>query len=120
MQITVHALSQEELVKPNTNPNNQSQRIREQVIKTRAIQMARQKCINAHLSSKTCEAVCELGEAERAFLSQAMTQLKFSARGYHRLLKVSRTIADIHESPKVTLQHLQHALSFKQTLQMPR
>lgn len=120
MHISVQALTQEELVKPNTNPDKQSTIIRDHVIKVRAIQLERQQCINAHLSAKSCEQVCALETKEQDFLNQAMNQLKLSARGYHRLLKVSRTIADMHESIQVELSHLQQALSFKHALQVPR
>jgi magnesium chelatase family protein len=120
MHINVQALSQEELVKPNTNPDKQSKIIQERVVTARSIQMKRQNCINANLSAKTCESVCELGSAEQNFLSQAMNKLKLSARGYHRLLKVARTIADMNNSQMVSLSHLQQALSFKQTLQSPK
>ena len=120
MQICVQALSQEELVKPNVNPDRQSLIIREKVVRVRALQFSRQNSLNAHLSAKACEKVCNLEEAELSFLSQAMSQLKLSARGYHRLLKVARTIADLNESDKVQLKHLQQAFSFKQTLQAPK
>ncbi|HRD70487.1 MAG TPA: YifB family Mg chelatase-like AAA ATPase [Legionella sp.] len=120
MHITVQALSQEELIKPSNSPEKQSDLIKENVIKIRAIQMARQNCINAALSAKLSERVCELGAAEQNFLSQAMTKLKLSARGYHRLLKVARTIADMSHHERVCLPHLQQALSFKQTLQSPK
>ncbi len=120
MHITVHALPQEELVKPNDSPNNQSKIIREKVVKVRELQFQRQNSLNANLSSKNCESLCELGTTEQDFLSQAMTQLKLSARGFHRLLKVARTIADINSSKPVNLQHLQQALSFKQVLNTPR
>lgn len=120
MHITVHALSQDELIKPNTNPDKQSIAIRDKVINVRAIQLNRQQCLNANLSAKACELVCELGDVEQSFLSQAMNQLKLSARGYHRLLKVARTIADMNNSPIVNLKHLQQALSFKQPLQLPK
>lgn len=120
MHLTVQALPQDELIKPNTSPDKQSVLIREKVIKIREIQMIRQNCINANLSSKACESVCELGSAEQAFLSQAMNKLKLSARGYHRLLKVARTIADMNDSKNVCLTHLQQALSFKQPLHTPK
>jgi magnesium chelatase family protein len=120
MHITVQALSKEELVKPNTNPEQQSGQIREQVTRVRAIQMERQNCINANLSAKACEQVCDLGTKEQEFLSLAMNQLKLSARGYHRLLKVARTIADVKQSVPVRLEHLQQALSFRHTLQTPK
>lgn len=120
MHITVHALTQDELVKPNTNSAKQSKLIKEKVIQIRAIQAARQDCINAHLSSKQCEEVCALETAEQEFLSLAMTKLKLSARGYNRLLKVARTIADMSNHPTVKVTHLQQALSFKQVLQTPK
>lgn len=120
MHITVQALSQEELIKPNTNPDKQSNLIRDQVMTVRARQWARQNCINANLSAKACEQVCTLGTKEQDFLNLAMNQLKLSARGYHRLLKVARTIADMNESVTVELSHLQQALSFKHTLQAPK
>lgn len=120
MHITVHALPQEDLIKPNTNPDKLSHIIREKVINIRKIQVERQNCTNANLSSKQCESVCELGTTEQNFLSEAMNKLKLSARGYHRLLKVARTIADMNERKTVSLKCLQQALSYKQAMQMPK
>ncbi len=120
MQITVQTLGEEELVKPNPSQPGESARIRKQVEEVRARQFDRQGHINAHLNAKACETVCALGSSEQAFLSQALNRLKLSARGFHRLLKVARTIADMHNTKNVELPDLQQALSFKQTLQMPR
>jgi magnesium chelatase family protein len=120
MHIRVQSLSQEELVKPNKNPCKQSDLIREHVVKVRSLQLDRQNCINAHLSARACEQACALGDKELNFLSQAMNQLKLSARGYHRLLKVARTIADMNAEASVGLEHLQQAFSFKHSLQMPK
>ncbi|STX37632.1 YifB family Mg chelatase-like AAA ATPase [Legionella feeleii] len=120
MQITIQALPQEELIQPNTTESGQSIKIRHRVEAVRKIQRQRQHCMNAQLSTKDCEAVCSLEQEELAFLSQVMSRLKLSARAYHRLLKVARTIADMNESEKVTLPALQQALSFKQTLQGPK
>ncbi len=120
IQITVQALSEEELVKPNQSNGGESLKIRQLVEASRELQFKRQDCINAHLSAKECERVCNLGEKEQAFLSQVMSRLKLSARGYHRLLKVARTIADMRQDEYVNVQALQHALSFKQTLQAPK
>lgn len=120
IQITVQALSEEELVRPNQAQGGESLRIRELVEKSRLHQFARQGCINAHLSAKECERVCQLGENEHSFLGQVMSRLKLSARAYHRLLKVARTIADMRQDEVVDVMALQHALSFKQTLQAPK
>ncbi|KTC90983.1 YifB family Mg chelatase-like AAA ATPase [Fluoribacter dumoffii] len=119
MHISIQALNQEELIAPNRNPAKQSELIREQVIKVRTIQLERQNCLNANLGANNCEKFCALGTQEQNFLRQAMLQFKLSARGYHRLLKVARTIADINESSKVCLDHLQQALSFRHTLRTP-
>lgn len=120
MQVHVSALPHEELVKPNLNPPFESLRIREQVYSLRGKQIGRQGCINAHLNSKDCEAVCALGDEERAFLTEVMMKLKISARAYQRLLKVSRTIADWHDKDRVDLSSLKQALAFKQTLDAPK
>lgn len=120
MQINVQALSQAELIKPNLSEGGESEKIRLRVELVRSLQFKRQDCINAHLSAKDCEKVCALGQEEQTFLSQAMERLKLSARAYHRLLKVARTIADINGHDKVNLSALQQGLSFKQTLQAPK
>lgn len=118
IQIQVQALSQEELLSPLAS-TNQSQIIREQVIKIREIQLKRQNHLNAQLSPRDCEIVCELEKNELVFLNEVMTKLQLSARGYHRLLKVARTISDFYEEEKVSLKTLQQALSFRQTFNRP-
>lgn len=120
MQIGLQALSQEELVTPHAETGNQSAAIQTQVSAIRQRQFARQGVLNARLSAKACEAMCALGEKERQFLTQVLQRLNLSARGYHRLLKVARTIADTKEQEAVDLRALTLALSFKQTLQAPK
>jgi len=120
MQITVQALTNSELIKPSIIPPGESIRVRQEVSQARIMQLERQGCINANLSSKECDKVCVLGNEEQAFLGKALNQLKLSARAYHRLLKVARTIADLDAAEKVELPYLQQALSFKQTLQAPK
>ena len=113
MQIHVPPLSEEELVKPNPETGKKSEIIRKKVAETRHLQLSRQGCLNARLSAKACETMCQLGETEQVFLKKAMNQLKLSARGYHRLLKVARTIADMRNAKQLALADIQKALSFK-------
>ncbi|KTD13314.1 YifB family Mg chelatase-like AAA ATPase [Legionella jamestowniensis] len=120
MQITLQALTQEELIKPNPTVSRESARIRQTVEQVRARQLSRQNCVNAQLSARECEEFCKLGKAEQHFLSEVMNRLKLSARAYHRLLKVARTIADINNFETVNLSALQQALSFRQNLQLPK
>ena len=119
MQIMVQALSSEELIKRHQVTGGESAKIRDLVNETRLYQFTRQGCINANLSAKDCERVCDLGDAEQEFLRLALSRLKLSARAFHRLLKVARTIADMRKADKAQLSDLQQALSFKQTLQAP-
>lgn len=119
MQITVQALNEETLVNPILERSKESPVIRAMVNKIRQIQIDRQGCMNADLNANTCEAVCFLGENELEFLRQALNRLKISARGFHRLLKVARTIADRRQSHQTELVDLKQALSFKQTFKTP-
>jgi len=120
MQITVQALSEKELILPNITAGGESIKIRAQVASVRQHQLNRQGCINANLSAKDCEKVCKLENSEREFLGQALSRLQLSARAFHRLLKVSRTIADMRHAEQVLIPDLKQALSFKQALQSPR
>ena len=72
-----------------------SQQVREKVLKVREIQLARAGKINAYLSSKEIERDCKLQDKDALFLENALNKLGLSVRAYHRILKVSRTIADL-------------------------
>lgn len=119
MHITLQTLSNEDLIKPNQTKDHESLNIQLKVSRIQAIQIARQGCLNAKLNTKNCEKICDLGDAELNFLNKTLSSLKLSARKFHRLLKISRTIADIRDSSKVECVDLKQALSFKQTLQRP-
>ena len=82
----------------------------------RAIQLERQGCLNAKITGSVYEKHCELGKAEQEFLNSFVSQLRLSARAYHRLLKVARTIADIREAPHIEVTDLQQSFTYKQTL----
>ncbi|MDF1678903.1 MAG: YifB family Mg chelatase-like AAA ATPase [Legionellaceae bacterium] len=116
MQVTVQALTQEELIKPNTSTTHESPGIRENTQKIRAYQIKRQGTLNAELSAKACESICNLATQEHDFLNQVLSQLKLSARAFHRLLKIARTIADMEARESVTKMDLKQALSYKQVL----
>lgn len=120
MHVIVQPIPQEELLQPHKTTEPLSQKIRALVMKVRELQLNRQHCMNSHLSPKDCEEVCQLGSSEIHFLSEVMNKLKLSARSYHRLLKVARTVADMNEMDTVTVHHIQQALSYKQMLQSPK
>lgn len=113
LHLFVQALSHETLLEDHQNSQGESKTIRAQITAERDRQYHRQGGLNAHLSTKECERFCDLGTHEKKFLSQSLTQFKLTARGFHRLLKVARTIADLEDAARVEVPHLQQALSFK-------
>jgi magnesium chelatase family protein len=119
IQVNVKALSHHTMINTTPNPGGESKRIRKEVERLQQRQRHRQGMLNSQLNSKDLELVCQLDEASKQFLLLAMEKLKLSARSYHRLLKVARTIADIANEPNVSTESIQQALSFKQTIGQP-
>jgi len=96
-------------------PAESSARIRERVNKARAIQGKRFQDLlcNARMSHKQVRSFCLLGKEENELLKMAMTELNFSARAYDKILKVSRTIADLAESEQIKAEHLSEAIQYR-------
>lgn len=95
-----------------------SEFIRERVIKARLIQEERFKDIegmhcNAQMSAKILKQHCVLNDACTTLLKTAMEKLSLSARAYDRILKVSRTIADLEGSQDVRAEHLAEAIHYR-------
>ncbi len=92
--------------------------IRKRVIRARAVQSERfQKSNavhnNAQMSRKDLDHFCQLDDTGRQLLKTAMEKLSLSARAYDRILKVSRTIADLDESPEIKPEHLAEAIHYR-------
>ncbi|WP_339608222.1 YifB family Mg chelatase-like AAA ATPase [uncultured Roseivirga sp.] len=91
--------------------------IRERVIKARAIQTARLKDHGLHsntmMPSQMVKDICQINEAGRKLLKTAMERLGLSARAYDRILKVSRTIADLADSDEIKIEHLAEAIQYR-------
>jgi magnesium chelatase family protein len=90
-----------------------SAEVRAHVTRARQRQMARCGKINAHLDSREVERHCSLGATDHDLLGQAMTRFRLSARAYHRILKVARTIADLAGQEQITTQHLSEGISYR-------
>lgn len=87
--------------------------VRQRVLQARRQQYQRCGKINARLSSKEVESICALEKPDALFLEQVLTQLGLSVRAWHRLLKVSRTIADLAQSETIKREHLSEAISYR-------
>jgi magnesium chelatase family protein len=95
-----------------------SDQIRERVIKSRLIQADRFKDLdsvfcNAQMSSKTLKQICVIDETSTNMLKRVMEKLNLSARAYDRILKVSRTIADLDFSENIKSEHLAEAIQYR-------
>jgi magnesium chelatase family protein len=92
--------------------------VRDRVTKARELQLARSGKINAVLSGQMVEQVCALAAADKILLENAMHKLGLSARAYHRILRVARTIADLAGSETVMAEHLAEALTYRRLEKM--
>ncbi|MEO7444841.1 MAG: ATP-binding protein, partial [Ferruginibacter sp.] len=101
-----------------TRTSEKSETIRERVIKAREIQAERYKNYpgiysNAQISSKMLKEICVINAASMNLLKTAMEKLSLSARAYDRILKVSRTIADLDGSVEIKSEHLAEAIQYR-------
>lgn len=111
LHIPVQALKQGEL---HAAPQGDSSRvIQQRVTAAREIQLERQNCSNALLSSRQIDVQCRPNLAQQKMLDNAMLQLGFSARALHRILKVARTIADLEQASDISDAHLHEALAYR-------
>jgi len=98
-------------------PGEKSAEIRKRVIRARAIQSERfnggKVHNNAQMSRNDLDRFCKLNETGRQLLKTAMEKLNLSARAYDRIIKVSRTIADLAESPEIKPEHLAEAIHYR-------
>ena len=94
-----------------------TQTIRERVICAQDIQRERYKIegiqFNGELSGAQIEKYCKMEKDARQLLKMAFQNMSFSARAYHRILKVARTIADMEATESIHRHHIAEALSYR-------
>ena len=90
-----------------------SARVRARVEAARERQFSRQGKPNQALEPREIERHCHLDEAGQRLMTQAMARLGLSPRGYHRVLKVGRTIADLAGSETIAISHLSEAIGYR-------
>lgn len=116
LHVEVPAVKYQEL--SSKRKGETSELIRSRVVKARQIQEKRFTGIagvykNADMNSKLIREFCHLDEPSQALLKMAMDKLGFSARGYDRILKVSRTIADLADSSDIRPEHISEAVQYR-------
>lgn len=115
IHITVPAVKVEKLT--TVSKSESSKVIQSRVQKARDIQEKRFKSLpitsNAEMSAKTMKQYCNLDQPSIILLKQAISKLNLSARSFHRVVKIARTIADLEISVKIKQNHVAEALQYR-------
>ena len=116
IHVEVPAVDMKKLTNVTTNIEK-TDIISERVMRAKQVQQQRYQGTNisnnSEVMGKQLEEIADLGEEERQILDKAGEQFAFSARGYHRILRVARTIADMEGSAKIQRPHLLEALTYR-------
>jgi magnesium chelatase family protein len=123
IHIEAPRLKSDEMVSENEHFGEKSETIRQRVIAARKIQEQRfassksrgqeQIYCNAHMQTKQIRQHCKLEKEVKELLHTAVNQLQLSARAYDRILKLSRTIADLAASDTIEIAHVAEALQYR-------
>lgn len=114
MWIEVGQVPHEDLLKTNKNISPVSSKIKERISKTRDIQNKRQNgVLNSNLDPKKIEDFCKLNDSASEVLRKAAAKLELSARSFHKVIKLARTIADLDEQENIEEAHILEALQYR-------
>ncbi len=114
IHIDVPRVPREQLRQQAAKNGESSKDVQQRVIDARELQLARQQKPNAFMSNKEIEQCCQLNQECEKLMDSAYEQLNLSARGYHRTLKLARTIADLADEDNIQTQHLSEAIGYRQ------
>ncbi|MDH5470692.1 MAG: ATP-binding protein, partial [Gammaproteobacteria bacterium] len=87
--------------------------VRERVMTARSIQLQRNRSLNSQLRHEQIDSVCALHKSDQQLLQHAMEKLRLSARAYHRILKLARTLADMDAAGHIKTTHLTEAITYR-------
>lgn len=113
MHIEMNALATEIIMNKTHGGSEQNFAIRSRVSTAIALQLARSKTQNARLSTPEIQKFCILSKDTQNLVFRTMEKLGLSARAYHRVLRVARTICDLNDSSCIQTEHVLEALSFR-------
>ena len=101
----------------NTGKSEKSEEIRARVVRTQEIQKMRYRgenfCFNSHIPSSQIFEYCKLDKKQEIYMEQMYDKLNLTARTYHKILRVARTLADMDESEQIKMSHLNEALCYR-------
>lgn len=112
MHIEVPALSHQDL-QESSDEIEKSTIVKQRVIEAQQRQRKRRNHCNAHLTNQEIEKDCHLSAKNQKVLEKTMDKMHLSARAYHRILKLARTIADLDNSDNIQLHHLTESIGYR-------
>ncbi|QCU89328.1 YifB family Mg chelatase-like AAA ATPase [Thiomicrorhabdus sediminis] len=113
LHLQVPAMEIKTLHQKADQSNESSRQIRHRVTQARQRQLARQGCYNSQLDIKQLAEYAEINQPSKHLLEKAGLELGLSARGYHRIIRIARTLADMQEQADIDIVHIAEALSFR-------
>jgi len=114
IQIELPRLEHAELLNNSHRQQENSNQVRTRVIRTRQLQLQRQGCLNTNLGNQQIECFCGLDQESERLLITSIDKLKLTARSYHKVLKLARTIADMANEVGILRPHLAEAIAYRQ------
>ena len=114
MHVEVPPLPKGVLLQQSETQPESSDTVRQRVIAARERQLERLKKSNSVMFTAEIQTHCRLNKAEQTFFENTVEKLNLSARAYHRILKLARTIADLDFADEISCVHLQEAFSYRQ------
>ena len=107
----------EKISKQYKNNGETSKSVKQRVTRAREIQNDRYKNekinTNSELTSELIQRYCEIDNYSNSLLRQAYDKFNLSIRGYNKILKVARTIADLEETEKINVKHIAEAIQYR-------
>lgn len=113
LRVELAPLAHAEIIAPAAEPAESSAPIRARVTAARQRQLDRQGCVNARLAQRQLARHCALDARGEKILNRALDRFRLSARSYHNLLRVARSIADLGGCARIDASHLGEALSYR-------
>ena len=113
LHIEIPPLPRSVLMQAQQHPAESSNVVQKRVVAARDRQYQRQQMPNAHLPGPAIMAYCQVQPTDQKWLEGVMDKLGLSARAFHRILKVARTIADLLDQKDIARAHLQEAVSYR-------
>jgi magnesium chelatase family protein len=114
IQIELPRLENEDLLRRRVKTGESSDVVRARVTTAHNLQLQRQGKLNAVLNNQQIEEFCQIGQEAENLLMNAIEKLRLTARSYHKILKLARTIADIEASIPINTNHISEAIRYRQ------